>query len=115
MPDPNPYESPKIRQPKRAKIAKQTIGVTAVILLTPIALAIALTASCGATWGFVDLVAPNYAVATFGGWAIFLVPPVVTLAFMIWWARREYIAKRNQQKRSARASQKESAAQDAQE
>jgi len=93
MPEANPYESPKSEQPlKPGQIVKRGLGVATILLLTPVAVAIATRASCAATMLVVDaLPGRQYALAFVVGWLVFLVPPILVLAGMVWWARRTYL------------------------
>jgi len=101
MDEMNPYESPLMkietnRTPQ--KTMKATIGVFAVVLLTPIAFAVACRASCGlameiesALYDKVDVMF----VITLTLVAL-IMPPLITLAALIWWIRREHVAAKSQ-------------------
>jgi uncharacterized BrkB/YihY/UPF0761 family membrane protein len=94
----NPYEAPKEGEPlKPVQVAKRGLGFVAILLLTPLAVAIAFGVSCTAASKFVDATLPCFQgnASTFTSWAwfistlaLFLVPPVATFAGMIWWAAR---------------------------
>jgi hypothetical protein len=91
MPDPNPYESPKREQPfKPAQIVKRGLGLGAILLLTPVAVAVAALISCGATSIFVGSTlskdGSNYGFVAVLGWIIFLVPPLLAFFGMLWLA-----------------------------
>jgi hypothetical protein len=68
--------------------------VGAILLLTPVALAIAFGGSCAAVVAYVDATLPYVGEESseafwayiISAWAVFLLPPVFTLAGMIWWA-----------------------------
>lgn len=93
--DQNPYESPREAKPlTTGKIVKRALGVSAILLLTPLAVAIAFGLSCVAT----DAVA-SLPVVNDGGLervivvalAVFLIPPAVVLVGMIAWAIRTHL------------------------
>src|SRR4029453_15749270 len=93
MPDPNPYEPP--REPEALttpQVVKRGIGVGVILLLTPVAVAIAFGASCAATYAFLNtsLFGQNYGLVFIFGWSIFLLPPFAVLVGMIWWASATY-------------------------
>jgi hypothetical protein len=47
MSEPNPYESPKVDQPlKPVQIAKRSVGLAAILLLTPPAMVVAVAVCC---------------------------------------------------------------------
>lgn len=92
--EPNPYESPK---GPTANVVKRGLGVVAIICLTPVAVAIAFGGSCTAVSTYVNATLPgmegDISSAEFfawvvSAWAVFLLPPVATLAVMVWWAVR---------------------------
>jgi hypothetical protein len=100
MVESNPYEPPRLSQRMPPlRVAKRTIGTTAVIVLTPLAFFIACAASCG-TWWMVEYDLYHFVMpltlAVIAA-AVLLLPPTVTLVAMIWWARREYLATPSQQ------------------
>jgi hypothetical protein len=94
--DENPYQSP--RDPvamTTSKVVKRGLGVGAILLLTPVAIAIASGGSCAAVIAYVGATLPGIEGSTnrwlinawiVSGWSVFLLPPVATLAGMIWWA-----------------------------
>ena len=95
--DENPYKSPS--EPvamTTGKVVKRGLGVGAILLLTPVAIAIAFGASCTAVVAYMDATFLSVEGSTRGwinawvisAWFIFLLPPVATLAGMIWWAVR---------------------------
>jgi hypothetical protein len=91
MTDPNPYEPPRESElVTTAKVIKRGIGVGLILLLTPIAVLVAFGASCALTIAVVDspLFGQNYGLVFVVGWSIFLLPPMIVLAGMIWWAIR---------------------------
>jgi hypothetical protein len=92
---PNPYESPRESGP--LKIVKRGMGVGAVLLLTPPAVGIAFGISCAAVDSYANATLRDVESKTgaflawmIGAWLIFLLPPGVTLAGMIWWAVRAH-------------------------
>ena len=98
----NPYEPSRVTQPARRRVAKKTIGLTAVLLLTPVAVAIAALGSCGITFVVVDSIPMNdYAAAFAIGWLVFLLPPITAFVGMMFWARREHRAKKPQRDASS--------------
>jgi hypothetical protein len=89
--EPNPYESPRSGEPlTKGTTIKRSIGAGAILLLTPIAVAIAFGASCAATYAVLStsFFGNNYGLAFIVGWSIFLIPPVAVLLGMIWLAIR---------------------------
>lgn len=88
--DPNPYESPHSPEPDRKpSAARRTIGTAAIVLLTPIAMLIAIKASCTACDAVLNtnLFGDDYGLMFLVGWTIVLVPPAAVLCGMILWAR----------------------------
>jgi hypothetical protein len=77
MSDLNPYESPKTEQPlKPAQIAKRSAGLALILLLTPLAMVIAVAVCCSA----INIV-PSGGIFAFAG-------PFVVLTALIYWATR---------------------------
>ena len=72
------------------EVLKRSIGVGAILLLTPVAVAIAFGASCAATIAVLNtnIFGQNYGAMFVVGWAIFLLPPLAVLIGMLWWAKR---------------------------
>src|SRR5262245_16395634 len=90
--DPNPYDPPREPQPLSAgKIAKRGLGVGAIILLMPLAVAIAIGGSCAATYALLSIpvIRESRLIVTVM-LAIFVVPPGMVLAAMIRWAIRTH-------------------------
>lgn len=81
----NPYESPRESQPLAQEKVKRAIGVGTILLLTPIAVLIALGGSCLASMAVVDFIA-DLGTAVVVGLTVFLLPPALVLLAMIWWA-----------------------------
>lgn len=51
MTEPNPYEPPRELEPlTRGQVVKRSVGVAAIILLTPPAMVIAVLVSCNSNW-----------------------------------------------------------------
>jgi hypothetical protein len=67
---------------------KSTLGTVVIVLLTPVAVGIALCGSCTATYAFLEspTFGQNYLLVFVVGWSIFLIPPAAVLVGMIWWA-----------------------------
>ncbi len=94
--DPNPYESPKTPVETTGKAVKRGMGAVAIILLTPLAVAIAFGASCTAVSAYVNATfssveGPSVFAAwawVISAWLVFLLPPLATLAGMLWWLVR---------------------------
>jgi len=91
--EPNPYESPKADEPlKSAQVVKRGLGVVAILLLTPVAVAVAFGGSCAATNGFLSsrffnrLFGQELGLVILVGLSIFLIPPIVVLIGMLRWA-----------------------------
>ena len=97
MTEPNPYEPPQMPEPlKPAQVAKRGLGVAAILLLTPVAVGIAMAGSCAAVDPVVNSVPPGeYLRAFVLGWVVFLIPPGLTLIGMLRWAMRTH--RRSQQ------------------
>jgi len=95
--DQNPYESPREPQPTIGKV-KRGLGVGAILLLTPVAIAIAFFTSCTALSAYMNATFHGVEGSTkgwvnawvFSAWVVFLLPPLATLTGMIWWAVRAY-------------------------
>ncbi len=78
MDEMNPYESPKTTEPvSLRKVTKRSIGVTAIIWLTPVAVGIATLASCG----FIDPVVNRIADATHQNYTVII--PLGIAAFLM--------------------------------
>ena len=93
MNDINPYESPKTLDEKVSHSAvKKGIGVATILLLTPIAVGVALCAGCLAEDLPAFWVAPRwgYGVSIPISLLILFLPPLATLVGMIVWAVRVY-------------------------
>ena len=90
----NPYESPQADQPvTTGNVVKRGLGVGAILLLTPVAVAIAFGGSCAATYAVLDrpwINKQNLETITSIGFAVFLVPPATVLIAMIGWAILTY-------------------------
>ena len=87
----NPYESPREQKPLTAGTTiKRSIGVGLILILTPIAVAVAFGASCAATNTFLNtnIFGQNYLLVFIVAWALFLLPPAAVLTGMLWWAIR---------------------------
>ena len=86
MAEPNPYEPPQTPEPlKPAQVAKRSLGLLAIILLTPLSVLITGGISCyaGATYFEANQTTPWSAERAL---AIFLIPPLLVLVGMICWA-----------------------------
>ena len=91
--EPNPYDPPKADQPPRsANILKRGIGLTTILLLTPLAIGIAGLCSCGAGIAFAAQTPFSDDVKLIGGCAIAFLTPIAVLIGMIWWASATYRA-----------------------
>src|SRR5690242_9927224 len=96
----NPYESPKVPNSRKpSSVLRRSIGAVVILLLTPVAVAIAFGGSCAATFAILNtnIFGQNYGLAFLVGWSIFLIPPALVLVAMVWWFRVQL--------RSERASQ----------
>jgi hypothetical protein len=92
----NPYESPKVPQPvQRRPLLRRSVGGALILLLTPVAIAIAYGGSCAATNAFLDtnVFGQNYGLVALVGFSIFLIPPIVVFIGMVWWFRAYMRAK----------------------
>ena len=87
----NPYQAPRDQKPlTAARAIKRSIGAGIILILTPIAVAVAFGASCAATNAFLNtnIFGQNYLLVFIVAWAVFLLPPAAVLAGMLWWAIR---------------------------
>lgn len=83
MDDQNPYEPPRSVEPfTPAKLPKREIGAGVILLLTPIAVGIAIGCSCTAA----NYVTGDLNTAIMRGILVAFVPPAVVLIAMIMWA-----------------------------
>jgi hypothetical protein len=91
----NPYEAPREQEPlTTGKIVKRSLGVGAIVALTPLAVIIAFGGSCAATYAVRQT--PSMRGADLGRLiyvqlTTFLVPPIVVLFAMIVWAIRTHL------------------------
>jgi hypothetical protein len=96
--DPNPYESPRTPEPlKPGKVIKRSIGAVAILLLTPVAVGIALGVSCsfGTSNSFILRMLSyfgNVQAVYFAAWSVVLIPPALVLIGMLWLAVRVHNA-----------------------
>jgi len=82
--EPNPYEPPQSDKPQtRGKLVKRRIGFGVILLLTPLAVGIAIACSCKAAYYVADM---PFNSAILAGYAVAFIPPVVVLVAMLWWA-----------------------------
>jgi hypothetical protein len=92
--EPNPYEPPHEKGPlTTGKMAKRGLGVGGIILLTPVAVGIALIPSCAAAYALLEVATIsriNTYVLLYVGLAVFAVPPTIALKLMIDWAIRTH-------------------------
>ena len=92
--DENPYKPPQEQEPlTTGKVAKRGLGVGAIILLTPVAVAIAFGATCAAAYAVSPLVVAMPAAAqviTSAVIVLFVVLPGMVLTAMIRWAMRTH-------------------------
>ena len=94
--NPNPYEPPKMPPETTGRAVKRGMGAITIILLTPLAVAIAFGASCTAVSAYVnatyseELITRSFAsrVWIVSAWLVFLIPPLATLVGMLWWSVR---------------------------
>lgn len=98
MADLNPYESPKVLPDNKLAIAaaKKAVGLTTLVILTPIAVFLAGCISCAAVFPTVYFVGEgtrnlgegSYTWMFAAGWGVFLIPPIIVLGVMIRWGLR---------------------------
>jgi Na+-transporting NADH:ubiquinone oxidoreductase subunit NqrD len=87
--DPNPYEPPRHREPlTNAQVVKRGIGAGMILLFTPLAVLIAVGASCGAAIFVFTSLPLDSKTEYLLGWSTMLVPPALVLFGMLWWAVR---------------------------
>lgn len=86
--DPRPTD-PRAPESTSAGV-KSSLGTVAIVLLTPVAVGIALCGSCAATNAFLEnpTFGQNYLLVFVVAWSLFLILPVGVLVGMIWWAVR---------------------------
>ena len=92
MSEPNPYESPKSEEPLQpAQMVKRGVGLATILALTPVAVVSTFCVSCAVGMTLIDAVRiagrqpPAWIMVT-----ALVVPPLVALVAMIWWAARAY-------------------------
>jgi hypothetical protein len=84
MSDPNPYQPPQTPEPvRRAQTVKRWFGVGAILLLTPLAVMIAVAAGCTASRLLPSLSHPVWDAVLSNAIPVF-VPLAVLTAMMIW-------------------------------
>lgn len=91
----NPYESPKASPRGNVPIpaVKKAIGLTTLVIVTPVAVFIAGCISCAAVFPTVYFVGEgtrhlgekSYGWMIGAGWAVFLIPPIIVLGVMFRW------------------------------
>ena len=87
MSDPNPYEPPQTPEPLTTeKVVKRGLGVVAILLLTPLAVAIAGGISCAAGMAFLGSTGKETDATVGTACAISFIPPALVLIGMLWWA-----------------------------
>jgi len=109
MTEPNPYEPPTFPPAKRLPIAtaKKAVGLTTIVILTPIAVFLAGCISCAAVFPTVYFVEEgtrslgegSYTWMFAAGWAVFLTPPIIALGVMIGWGLRIHHREETERKR----------------
>ena len=101
MDEPNPYESSKADQPlKVGQIVKRGLGMTTVVLLTPVAVFIAACISCGTIAVYIEASArkgPALPMSWLTG--LFYILPVATLIVMIVWIVRAQLRESEEARR----------------
>ena len=87
MSDPNPYQPPQTPEPlTTAKIVKRGLGVVAILLLTPVAVAIAGGVSCAAGMAYLGSMEKETDATVSTAVAISFIPPALVLIGMLCWA-----------------------------
>jgi hypothetical protein len=90
MSDPNPYQPPQTPEPlTKGKVIKRAVGVGVVLLLTPIAVAIAFTLACTTASFAPALKHPLWHIILRFGYLF--VPPFLVLSAMLMWAARIHL------------------------
>ncbi len=103
MSDPNPYEPPETPHSlTRKQVAKRGLGVTAILLLTPVAVVVAGGVSCAAAAVMVDRIANNIETVFWIMLFVFIPPPVIVLCGMFVWAWRAAHRPRSEHSESER-------------